>query len=73
MGGFLNFSSSTHFSKLLEQFTIVRFEFGKSVSHSKLSPLLLSRYLYPHLSAYSDVNKLDITRLNLSSRSLIAV
>ena len=43
------------------------------VTNSKLSPLLLSRYLYPQLSAYSDVNKLDYARLDLSYQRLIAL
>lgn len=38
-----------------------------------LTPVQLSRYLYPQLSAYKDENSLAIPRMNLSTRTLLAV
>ncbi|KNB43743.1 hypothetical protein JH06_3372 [Blastocystis sp. subtype 4] len=63
LGPFLNVPLPESFASVLQEVN--------TVFH--LSPLLLSRYLYPQLSAYKDENSLDIPRLNLSLRSLIAV
>lgn len=38
-----------------------------------LTPVQLSRYLYPQLLAYKDENSLAISRMNLSTRTLLAV
>ena len=38
-----------------------------------LTPSQLSRYLYPQLSAYKDENTISIPRMNLSTRTILAV
>ena len=41
--------------------------------HRHLTPDLLARYLYPKLAAYKNADTLDIPRLNLAQRTLLAM
>ena len=43
------------------------------ITTSHLTPDLLSRYLYPKLAAYKNVDTIDIPRLNLAQRTLLAL
>ena len=74
VGDFLRLSSSSSFSKLLEEQTILLFFFLFLIFILRhLTPSQLSRYLYPQLSAYKDENTISIPRMNLSTRTILAV
>ena len=45
----------------------------RKLIHRHLTPELLARYLYPKLAAYKNADALDIPRLNLSQRTLLAM
>ena len=69
----LDLAKARSFAALLENISTVSWVWRRSVMVRRLPPQLLSRYLYPQLSTYSDSNTLHIPRLNLSMRSLLAV
>lgn len=63
-----------HFQNYLKNKQFYCFFFLSLIHISRhLTPSQLSRYLYPQLSAYKDENTISIPRMNLSTRTILAV